>query len=360
MIAGNELEARKAEKARGKHIEDLAASLIPPALSEELLLSYEPKAQRHIVSFAGHGILRPGNISTIVGPSGFGKSSVTEGIVSSTLNPYADCLGIKVEPIERPVLWIDGERTLDDIAIGFQRIKRRIQIEDNPELIDGDRFKNVHCYPFIRLAKRNDRVTEFERLCRDIRPGLVILDGAADFVRDVNATEECVDFIAKLVALANELFFGAMVSIHPNPGTQNDHKPRGVLGSELIRTSESMLLLKRAPDDREVRILTMDFAHGKNRNQSDSMEHTFKWDNTQKMFLSCNYTAKGRPDKAEQKLQVFSDILAGKRISYTDLFQSIVNQTHCAEVTAKKWVKNAIDTGMIFKGEDGLYSLTPF
>src|SRR5687767_11505702 len=96
--------------------------------SEELLLSYIPKTTSHIVSLAKTGVLKPGNISTIVAPSGFGKSSLTEAGISSALNPYVDTLGIRVEQLERPVLWIDGERTKDDIAFGFHRIKKRIQI----------------------------------------------------------------------------------------------------------------------------------------------------------------------------------------------------------------------------------------
>lgn len=311
--------------------------------SEELLLSYVPKTTAHILSFAQHGILRVGNIATIVGPSGFGKSSVTESIISSAINPYVDTLGIRVEQLERPVLWIDGERTKDDIAFGFQRIKKRIQIESNPDLIEGDRFKNIYCHPFITYPKRDQRVAELQRLCKSLEPGLIILDGAADFVRDVNDTAECVDFVALVISLANEFSFGTIATIHPNPSQQSDCKPRGVLGSELIRTSESMILLKRAPDDRDVRILTMDFTHGKNRNQTDNLEHYFRWDNTHKMFMSCNYERSVKPGKAEEQQNAFLSLLAeGKQLTHGELLKALLDQSFAkSESTAKRWIRTS-------------------
>lgn len=328
--------------------------------SEELLLSYIPKVTTHVLSFARHGILKIGNISTIVGPSGFGKSSITESMISAALNPYVDTLGIKVEQLARPVLWIDGERTKDDIAFGFERIKRRILIESNPELIVGDRFKNIFCHPFITYPKRQQRVAELERLCKTLQPGLVVLDGAADFVRDVNDTAECVDFVALVISLANEFSFGVMATIHPNPGQQSDYKPRGVLGSELIRTSESMILLKRASDDRDVRILTMDFTHGKNRNQTDNLEHYFRWSDQHKMFTSCEYTPTVKPAKTEEMATAFEEVLSARKLTYKELQETLILANKCrSKSTAEKWIRKATDSEIIFN-QNGIYGLSPF
>lgn len=329
--------------------------------SEELLLSYVPKTTKPIVTFSGTGVLKPGNITTIIGPSGFGKSNVTESIVSSFLNPYVDSLGIKVDiQNERPLLWIDGERTRDDIAIGFDRIKRRIRIEENKDLIAGDRFKSVHCHPFITYPSRDARINELERLVIELQPSMVVLDGAADFVRDVNKTDECVDFVALLIAMANQYTFGIITSIHPNPGGQSDYKPRGVLGSELIRTSESTLLLKRAPDDRDIRILTMDFMHGKNRNQSDNLEHYFRWDLESRMFVSCNYTPAAKPKKAEQQEEVITSVLTNCHgMTYNELAQAISTKAGNSIPTANRWIDSACKRELIFN-INGVYKLHPF
>lgn len=360
MTSLADLLAKQKAEANGmaKTEADLMMEHIP---SEELLLSYVPKATNPIVTFSGVGVLRPGYIMTIVGPSGFGKSSVTESIVSSFLNPYVDTLGVRVEiDNTRPLLWIDGERTRDDIATGFHRIKKRIVIENNPDLIDGDRFRNVFCHPFITYPSRTARIKELERLVIERKPSLVVLDGAADFIRDVNNTDECVDFIALLTAMANKYSSGIIASIHPNPGGQSDYKPRGVLGSELIRTSESILLLKRAPDDREVRILTMDFMHGKNRNEADNLEHYFRWNSESKMFLSCDYVASSKPKKAEQQDEVITAVLTvSGGMTYNQLAQAISEKAGNSLSTANRWIDAACKRELIFS-QNGVYKLTPF
>lgn len=329
--------------------------------SEELLLSYISKTTRHIVEFSGTGILKPGNILTIVGHIGLGKSQITESVVSSYLNPYVDTLGLKVQMEDpRPLLWIDGERTRDDIRIGFDRIQKRIAIDENKDLIAGDRFKNVHCHPLITYPYIPSRMTELERLVLELNPSLVILDGAADFVRDVNNTEETTDFVALLVALANTHSFGVITSIHPNPGQNQDSKPRGWLGSELLRKSESILLLKRAPDDRDIRILTMDFGHGKNRNAADNLEHYFSWDNTLKMFTSCNYTATVKPRKVEQQDETINSILSeGQAMTYNQLAKAISSRAGNSIPTANRWIESAAERGLIFN-DNGVYKLHPF
>lgn len=328
--------------------------------SEELLLSYVPKVSEPIISFNSTGVLKPGNILTIVGHVGMGKSQLTEAIVSSYLNPYVDSLGLKVSTDGRPLLWIDGERTKDDIRIGFDRIKKRIAVDENPELIQDDRFQQVYCHPFITFPDIPARVRELERLIGDLKPSLIVLDGAADFVRDVNNIEETTDFVARLVALANNYEFGAVVSVHPNPGQAQDSKPRGWLGSELLRKSEACLLLKRAPDDRDVRILTMVWSHGKNRNAADNLEHYFSWSPTDRMFVSCNYTAKVHTKKAAKQEVIFTQILGdGRALPYTRLAEAIAEAAGKELQTAKTWIKEAKNNNLIFES-NGEYRLLPF
>lgn len=344
------LNELKNKKANGVHIEPF----------EELLLSFVPQNIKHIVYFSQTGILRPGNILTIIGHIGIGKSQITESLISSYLNPYVDCLGLRVEVKEdKPLLWLDGERTKDDISTGFDRIKRRIEITNNPELIEDDRFKGVRCYPLITHPNIQARVKELDRLCAELTPGLLVIDGAADFVRNVNDSEESTDFIAQLIALGNKHNFGIVASIHPNPGLGQFNKPRGVLGSELLRKSESVLLLKRAETDRDIRILTMDFAHGKNRNDADNLEHCFAWSNKHKMFMSCNFNPDKNINKAADQRDVFESVLSDCVLTYTELKQRLVN-TGKSDRTATRWIKDAVEQKMIFKDDSGNYKLIPF
>lgn len=329
--------------------------------ADELFLSYVPKIIDPILEFMGTGILRVGHIGSLVAHIGYGKSQTSESIVASHLNQYGHSLGFRVSTIgDRPFLWIDGERSKDDIAAGFQRIKRRIVLENNPELITGDRFRNVFCYPFITYPSREARRKELERLITDIQPYFVLLDGYADFVYDINDTREVTEFIGLLVALANQYDCAIFGSIHPNPSQANDSKPRGVLGSELLRTSESVLLLKRAPDDRDTRILTMDFGHGKNRNAADNLESAFRWSAEHKMFLTCEYAAPARAGKTDSQAEAFTEILATGKLRYGDLVQALNITGRCkSEPTAKRWIAQATKAGLIFD-DNGAYGLAPF
>jgi len=333
--------------------------VLPDNFSEELLLSYVPVHKKPIAEFAGTGILKVGGICTIIGHIGGGKSQVIESIVASKLNPYVQSLGFNlVLDDERPLLWIDSERTKNDIAAGYNRIKARIKIENNPELIVGERFKGLHCFPFVAYPNITERTKELERLVRLLKPSLLVLDGAADFVRDVNDSNECTDFIALVISLANEFNFGIITTIHPNPGFQNDYKPRGVLGSELLRKSESVLLLKRASDDRETRVLTMDFAHGKNRNNSDNLESYFKWDSNESMFLPCSYKQTSKPVKTDEQKVLFDSVLSEKNLPYSQLVSAMISRGK-TEPTAKRWIATAIEQQMIFTN-NGTYGTSPF
>jgi hypothetical protein len=256
---------------------------------------------------------------------------------------------------ERPLLVIDLERTQDEILEGTDRIARRIAAENNPELLTAERFKDVFIHGFLQYAKTEDKIEELQLLIEKYNPYLVILDGAASLVYDVNDTKECVSVVSLLLALADENNLSFFVTCHPNPGEQNDFKPRGVFGSELLRQAESVLLLKRAPDDRDVRILTTSFMHGKNRSGADNLEHYFKWSDEQKMFTSCQYSPMQRIGKTENQESAFQELLDGKELRYTELTQELMIKGFCkSEATAKRWIKDAKIKGLILDNS-GLY-----
>lgn len=329
--------------------------------SLEILLNAPRSKTRTIVKFCNAHFLRPSRISTGIGPSGVGKSNLSEAFVASHLNSHADCFGIEVIPVDdRPLLFIDLERTQDEILEGTDKIARRIYAENNPELVTPERFKDVNLHGFLQYAKTEDKIHELELLIEKYNPYLVILDGSASLVYDVNDTRECVYTINLLLATADKHQLSFFCTVHPNPGLQNDFKPRGVFGSELIRQSESVLLLKRAPDDRDIRILTTSFMHGKNRSGADNLESYFKWNDTHKMFLSCEYTPTAKPSKAEEQTKAFNEVLNGKRLTYKDLGEALISGRYCKTIpTANRWIGDNTERGIIFQ-DGGLYALTPF
>jgi hypothetical protein len=335
-----------------------AASTIKP--SREILLNAPRATIKSVLKFCNTHYLRPKRISLGIGPIGAGKSNVTEAMVSSHLNGHVDTFKIEVipDPEGRPLLLVDFERTEDEILEGCDRIARRICIENNPELKTDERFHKTFIHGFLQYAKTEDKMTEIKRLIEKYKPFLVILDGSASLVYDVNDTKECVPVIAELLAIADENNLSFFATVHPNPGQQSDFKPRGVFGSELLRFAESVMLLKRAPDDRDTRILTTSFLHGKNRSGADNLETYFRWNDTHKMFMSCDYAMSVKPKKAEEMESTFQEILSSGRLTYGQVVEKIVERGK-SEPTAKRWIKDAIKKEWIFN-QNGTYGIAPF
>jgi hypothetical protein len=330
--------------------------------SPEILLSTPRAKVKTVLKFCHTHFLRPKRICLGIGPIGAGKSNLSEAIVSSHLNPHVDTFKMEVtpDPDNRPLLLIDFERTADEILDGCDRILRRIAIDNNPELRTEERFKNTFIHGFLRYSKTEDKVNELKHLVAKYQPYLLILDGAASLVYDVNDTRESVSTVAELLSIADINNLAIFCTVHPNPGQQNDFKPRGTFGSELLRQAESVLLLKRAPDDRDTRILTTSFMHGKNRSANDNLETYFRWNDREKMFMSCDYTPTVKSSKAEKQEEVIVSILTDSPgMSYKDLTAAIVAKAGNSIPTAGRWIEEATKRELIFK-VNGLYKLHPF
>jgi hypothetical protein len=329
--------------------------------SLEILLNAPRAKVKSVVKFCHHHLLRPKRIGTLIAPAGAGKTSGTEALFASHLNNHADTFKLQViaDQEDRPLLLIDLERTEDEILESTDRIARRICADENPELLTTERFKDAYIHGFLQYPGPEEKLFELERLITHYQPYLILLDGAASFVLDVNDTRECVYLVNRLLSLADTEDLSFFCTIHPNPGQQNDFKPRGVFGSELIRQSESVLLLKRAPDDRDTRILTTSFMHGKNRSGADNLETYFRWNDEHKMFLSCDYSQSIKPSRADKRNAAFSDILRSTRLSYTDLWQQLMKKCEISMPTAKRWISEAVEMEVIFE-QHGSYGTTPF
>ena len=324
----------------------------------EILLNAVRNTVKSVMRFCGVHILRRKRICVVIAPIGAGKTTIVESVAANHLNNHVDTLSLEVIPDQnnRPILLIDMERTQDEILEGCDRVARRIRLENNPELSDGERFKDTYIHGFLQYTKTEDKLNALKELIDKYNPYLVLIDGGASFVYDVNDTKECVIIIGEFLSIADQKDLSLLITVHPNPGQQNDFKPRGVFGSELLRYAESVLLLKRAPDDRDTRILTTSFMHGKNRSGSDNLESYFRWSDENKMFLSCEYSQPtGSIKKKDEQAEVFTAILQdGKQITHGELLSALVNAGK-SESTAKRWIR---ESTLITKNTiNGRYSL---
>ena len=327
------------------------AEKIPDPLDELESKVYFPKladiqeAGECVLSLNDVRILERGNLSAIVSPPGYGKTSVLSAIASSMLNPDCDTLGFSLNNVKK-CLMIDTEQTTANAHKRLKEIYRRAECnQDSPNLVYA---------LFSTIPDVKDRNAMLMRLINKHTPDLVILDGLADFLNDVNDPEKSNALVFGLSADCKINNYGIVFSIHDNP-TVNSQKPRGHLGSEILRRSESVLYIKKEKES-EIRSITMNFLHGKNRNDIDSAESFFTWSQEKAMFAKTDFAKPVKRPAADEKLvQMVTSIFKSTLCySYTGLCDSIAVYKVVKPDTAKKWISKLIGCNMIVQ-IDGKY-----
>lgn len=295
-------------------------------------------------------ILTPQNTAVIIAAPGIGKTSLCEAIPAAYLNPNVDCLGFAADTTIPGVIMIDFERAKQDVWKGRYRIAQRAGIKHGAPM-PGFVMAGMRAVPRLQ-----ERLTEIEKLLINNPCGLLILDGAGDMVTDSNdllQAIECRIFLRELTVKYNLAIF---TTLHPNP---NSSKPRGHIGSEMLREAETALLAKKLSG--ENRILTTDFELGKSRNAGHATTGYY-WSVEHNMFLSSEVDTPIN-DSTTTKLERIQSIIQGvlppeTAMSYMELVRLIIGKAACSEPTAKRYVTAADVNKWLTKRMDGKYMLT--
>ena len=288
-----------------------------------------------IITIDDKRVLSQGGYLAFISKPGAGKSSICEAIVASAVCPSCDSLGITVSltSIRNKCLYIDTERTPQDTWLSWQRTMQRAAIT-NPEINKRIIFVNFKAIPVT------ERIAYTEKILTDNPEiGLVLFDGAADFVIDVNSMYDTIkftDWINSFNPLISQVF-----TVHTNP---SDQKPRGHIGSEILRRAESVFLLEKIldnPDD-NVRMLTSNFTNGKVRNDSDNITIYYKWADNHSMFISTEYKAPPpRTIEHEKELNTLAaEMFDGKtQLNYAAMIGFIKSKKTVGDERCKKIIQ---------------------
>jgi len=291
----------------------------------------QPPPSEPIISIDNKRVLSQGGYMAIVSRAGAGKSSICEAIISQVINPQCDALGFQVSLTDNryKCLYIDTERTVQDTWYSWERMMRRAKVE-KPEIDKRITFAN------LKAVAVSERICYTEKLLKDNPEiGLVLFDGCSDFVMDVNSIQDTVKF-SDWINSYNPLI-SEVITLHTNP---TDNKPRGHLGSELLRRAESVMLLRKIDDT--VREITTKFEFGKVRNDDDSISIFYQWCASHNMFISTDYTPP-KPvnlDREEGYKELVSKIFEGRtQVSYGYMLGIIMEQKQVKDERAKKIVQ---------------------
>ncbi|MHA1853438.1 MAG: AAA family ATPase [Candidatus Heimdallarchaeaceae archaeon] len=133
----------------------------------------------------------------------------------------------------KELLWVDTEQGQFHANRTFKRVK------DLCSTFDNDKFKG---YP-LRAVSHSDRINFIEYYLEQANGelGLVIIDGIADLVSDVNDLRECNDVVQKLLTWTALYKCAIITIVHSNHGSD---KPTGHLGSALEKKAETQIRLE--------------------------------------------------------------------------------------------------------------------
>ena len=308
----------------------------------------QPEARRPVVELANVKMLSQGNISMITAGAGTGKSSLLEAGCASAITPMIDTLGIVFH--SKTVLYIDTERSIYDHHVSWQRFMRRAGMEKDTKPPTGVRWENIR-----GMEALEDRLNYlWSQIDIENATELVIIDGIGDFVADPNDSEECTALVSRLCSIVHNRDIALMLTLHNNPA-MNSTKARGVLGSELWRKCESVLIVEKLESG--IRRVTTNYTLGKNRSASDTIASCFRWDDELKMHVSCDTpedTTHGRASKTRKERVKLAGLLDTQPLNYSEYVSAIMVECGIKERAAKERVKDLQASGFIRK-EGSLY-----
>jgi hypothetical protein len=260
------------EELKGE-IQNLVSNLV----NEKVFIptwNNRPEELPAVLMLNGTSILTHQNIAAVIADPGMGKSSLCEAICAVHLNNNIDALGFQGDPDYKGIVYADFERTNLDVWNSFNRMARRAQVPQGCEI------SNIVIAGMRSVPRLAERMAAIESLLTAHPCSLLLLDGAGDLVTDTNDINQAVECRIWLRELTVKFNLSIFTTIHPNPGTD---KPRGHIGSEVVREAECVILAKRTEYD--INLLTTDFAHGKNRNNK-KFTTAYYWNDEEKMFTA--------------------------------------------------------------------------
>ena len=177
-----------------------------------------------------------GNFSFVQAPPKVGKSFFTSLITSAYLNNGNKLTGkIKGHRKGRNVIHFDTEQG----RFHAQKVFRR------PIIMNGLESDDKYYTYALRNMNPADRIDFIDYVLENILDskniGLIIIDGIADLVSDVNNLEQCSVAVQKLMSWTDLYKCHIVTVIHSNYGSD---KPTGHLGSFLEKKAELQIKLE--------------------------------------------------------------------------------------------------------------------
>lgn len=323
----NNIGLKVISSLEGINMEDEDIRLLQRA---ELDLSTDIPAPPPVLFQGDKTMISKGDFSVVVGAAKSRKTFCVSAMVGAYL--CADEYMNMSSPNDAgSVLWIDTEQSIYHAA----RVARRVcRIAGLPTNKKTERFRML-CFREYTPDKRRELTDKAIRL---YRPALVVVDGAADLILDVNDSSESAKLATMFMDITKELDNHIITVLHTNPGGD---KPRGHLGTNFLNKAQALFIVRADGDISTVSvercrdIAVDDFAFAVNKEGLPVLasipEKSDKLDNLKAIFSK--YTQPIRP---------------------TDLRDALISSEGIKKAMANRRIKEGKEAGLLIENNMGL------
>lgn len=302
-----------------------------------------------IVKINGEDISTEGAITTISGASKSGKSAFTSIWIAGAIatGEYDGLPDLEIMPANgKAVIHFDSEQTRHKHQRNLKSILKRAGLDTCPDNFLSYNIREEEIEKYCAIV--SEIVVAAKEKLRGVH--MVIIDGGADFIRDVNEPVQSNALVKFFDDLAIQNEAPVIVIVHVNP---NSDKERGHFGSQLQRKSESILTIKTQGD---ISYLEPKFLRNAGKGNIPLIQ--FIYDKGKGYHVFCGLKT---PEEQEQKdlirLKKVEDLVnivfaPPTSLGYKEAIEKIMKHSKKQEVTAKGLFKDMKAHVMIVQGED--------
>jgi hypothetical protein len=322
--------------ARYEHLRITNSTPIPPPVP--------------VVTINGETISTEGNLTTISGASKSGKSAFTSILVAGAISKDGLVEGLESVAVQansngKAVLHFDTEQAKHKHQYNLKTILRRAGMDSTPDYFLSYNIRSLDISEYATVT--GDICTAADERYRGIH--LIVIDGIADYISDVNDSVQSNAIVKFFEELAIKYRTPIIVIVHTNPGTD---KERGHLGSQCQRKSESVITIKTEGD---VSFIEPKFLRMAGKGDIPAIQ--FRYDKEKGYHVDCGVRTPDDSKKDADRVAAIRVICKGvfngqKAYPYGQAIDSIMKYSSKSASIAKGMFKEMKAHEMIIKGED--------
>lgn len=309
---------------------NIDAEIIALLQLAEIDLSKEIPSPPPVLYQGDRTMISKGDFSVVVGAAKSRKTFCVSAMVGAYL--CADEYMNMSSPNDAGnVLWIDTEQSVYHAVKVAKRVCRIAGIPTNKK---SDRFRML-CFREYEPTRRRELTDKAIRL---YKPSLVIVDGAADLILDVNDSGESAKLATMFMDITKELDNHIITVLHTNPGGD---KPRGHLGTNFLNKAQALFIVRADGDTSTVSVeRCRDIA-------VDNFAFTVNKDG-----LPVLASIPEKSDKLDNLKTIFSKYT--QPIRQTDLRDTIITDEGIKKSMANRRIREAKEMGILIENNVGL------